>query len=532
MSNLRVFISYATEDQPIADEFCKQLKGVFGIDGMVHWTFAPQFGLGVDWRPTIEDALDKADILLVISTGQSKPSHSFTGFEVGFFRNSFLKRPKMTDFESQDRLILPVAVFADMPDPVTEIQGLKLDPMVVDRACLKDRSRFVDAMQNQKVNSLARVFTRIRGILQTKIEFSDDDLAQLAQSIDGSVTALYGTIFDQLQEQMTEKIFPERKIILRLPQPHDDWRDAEIQFFFDDQSFNPCGFGPIPQGRMNWQDFLARICDEQVKASLKEAFATLVRHALNNEPNEDRHQIILPNRSRAFLVATSGIQYLKGIDEFHIHLVEIGAAQLGNYEMTRLVEALSIGLRYRHMFLEGTRSSYSTEKFQVVVLSRLKHRVERMLNDLEVLLGRSAAAGLYDGDFLALIHNYMPDGGGDFDDKAVQWEEAKEKLDAAAKGVLGETDNDALGAAKAQFLIVLKDFCAKTVSMNREFISAVFSVLKDIVQSGNDLWPFGGIPATASGQGTRRRKAGLPPGMPLDQLLSGGGTPGKTRSDA
>ncbi|MFL9826969.1 toll/interleukin-1 receptor domain-containing protein [Rhodoplanes sp. SY1] len=499
MPNLRVFISYATEDEAIADEFCKQLKEVFGINGMLHLTFAPQFSLGIDWRPTIEDELDKADILLVIATGQYKPSHSFTGFEVGFFRNSCRLRRKMTDFDQQDRLVLPVAIFAELPQPVVEIHGLKIDPMVVGRANLKDRDRFVAAMRGQKVNSLARVFTRIRGILQTKNEFSDVDLDQLNRGIEEGVGVLYDTIFAQLLRRESEKTFPERRIVFRLPQscrgPRGctDWRDATIQFSFDDQFFTAFGFGAIPRGEIGWPAFLDKFTDEQVRASWREAITTLVRDALNNELTENRQLITLPDRSRAFgMFVARGIQYLSGLDEFEIHLVEIGSGRHGNYEMTRLVEALSIGLRYRYMFLEGQRSSYSVEKFKVAMLPTFKNRVSWMVRDLDKLVWQSKTAGLYEDEFLAQIHDYMPDGGDDFDTKLVLWDRAKAMLDAAARAVLDAATDEALAREKTQFVAVLRGFCTQTAAMNREFIAAVFAVLGGVVAASADRWGFAG----------------------------------------
>jgi hypothetical protein len=39
----------------------------------------------VDWRTRLEEALSDADVLLIVATGRQKLSHSYTGFEVGFF---------------------------------------------------------------------------------------------------------------------------------------------------------------------------------------------------------------------------------------------------------------------------------------------------------------------------------------------------------------------------------------------------------------------------------------------------------------
>ncbi|MBK5959159.1 hypothetical protein CCR97_13210 [Rhodoplanes elegans] len=505
MPNLHVFISYATEDEPIAAEFSKQLNQVFGIAGMVQLTFAPQFSLGTDWRLKIEKDLDRADVLLLISTGRNKPSHSFTGFEVGFFRNSVLRRPKMTDFKDQDRLILSVAVFSGLPQTVNGLQGLMIDPVVVDRACLKDRSRFIEVMRTEKTHSIRRVFNRICDILRTKNVISDSQCEQLRAGIETATDAVHGTIFDQLQRRERETTVPERKIVFRLPHAYrvagDPWREATIEFCFEEKSFNPVGFGAFPQGPMSWTSFLDQIADTQVRASWRDAIVTLVRDALNDEPTENRQQITLPDRDRAYgTFLARGVQYLSGIDEFDIYLVDIGPVRHDNYEMTRLVAALSIGLRYRQMFLSGKNSSYSVEKVKAVLIDRLQHRIGSMVRDLDLLLWQSQAAGLMEEDFLAQIHDHMPGSAEDFDCKMERWGRAKQMLYGAANMVLEARGEPELTAAKAKFLPVLKDFCTETVTMNREFVGAVFGVLSDVVRSGADLYPNAAAAIVHAGQ--------------------------------
>src|SRR5262249_50371720 len=82
------------------------------------------FPLGVNFRTFIDQALDAADILLVIATGHEKLSHTFTGYEVGFFRRSVQNRKYIDETHSIERLIIPIALLSDIPATISDIEGI------------------------------------------------------------------------------------------------------------------------------------------------------------------------------------------------------------------------------------------------------------------------------------------------------------------------------------------------------------------------------------------------------------------------
>jgi hypothetical protein len=53
---------------------------------------------------------------LIIASGRHKQSHSYTGYEVGFFSASKLVRQNMRHFASE-RLIIPIGVLAKIGRP-------------------------------------------------------------------------------------------------------------------------------------------------------------------------------------------------------------------------------------------------------------------------------------------------------------------------------------------------------------------------------------------------------------------------------
>src|SRR4051812_32929560 len=162
-ARLQIFVSYASEDEQLASAINSELRRAFN-PGVVRTTFAAEFQLGSSWRDRIEEELSKTDILLVVATGRQKLSHSFTGFEVGYFRGSKKHEPRMRHFKSE-RLIIPIAIFSKIPESIDNVEGLEIEgpltPLMVDPSTLKDPDRFLKAAAyNNQKNPLLRLFTR------------------------------------------------------------------------------------------------------------------------------------------------------------------------------------------------------------------------------------------------------------------------------------------------------------------------------------------------------------------------------------
>jgi hypothetical protein len=125
MPRLTIFLSYVSEDQPFADAIADTLKNTFSH--AIDIKYMSQFSKGSNWRMEIDNDLDSSDILLIVATGHEKLSHSFTGYEVGFFRRSQQIRKYIGEHKVEERLIVPFAMYADIPAPVSDIQGLQIN---------------------------------------------------------------------------------------------------------------------------------------------------------------------------------------------------------------------------------------------------------------------------------------------------------------------------------------------------------------------------------------------------------------------
>src|SRR5262249_11135401 len=217
---LHIFISYASEDAVLAQAINGELKTVFS-DVMIKTTLDTELKLGVDWRKRLEEGLRTADILLIVATGRQKLSHSYTGFEVGFFSASKLITKDMTYFDS-DRLIIPIGVLEKNPETIADVESLNLDgalaPFLLDEDTLKNKEQFLEKMANDSAqNPLRKLFSRLKEMVQTRYPFDDEATDKFRQRAKESADRLLTTFFEEFQKRVFIEKFPERKIIVHLP---------------------------------------------------------------------------------------------------------------------------------------------------------------------------------------------------------------------------------------------------------------------------------------------------------------------------
>src|SRR4051812_16919922 len=87
----KIFISYASEDQKVAIAVSNAIQLALGPSAEVFIDNGLRYG--VDFQEQIERRLDETDVLVVIYSAAQKPSHSFTGVELGYFLSVMRHRP-------------------------------------------------------------------------------------------------------------------------------------------------------------------------------------------------------------------------------------------------------------------------------------------------------------------------------------------------------------------------------------------------------------------------------------------------------
>lgn len=113
----RIFVSYASEDHCIAEAIGKCLKvalpDVFAEINLDKWFLQP----GSEFKKQIESKLEKTDVLIIVYTGVGKPSHGYTGWEVGYFDRILRTAPNR----------MKIAMYLDSPPAISaDEQGVSL----------------------------------------------------------------------------------------------------------------------------------------------------------------------------------------------------------------------------------------------------------------------------------------------------------------------------------------------------------------------------------------------------------------------
>ena len=170
---LKVFISYASEDQSTADVLKLTLKAAFNEN--IEITMMSEFVTGLNWRGIIQKSISGTDVMIVVATGRLKPSHSFTGAEVGAFGQSIFTQPTMARWPFLQRRIIPFAVLARVPDTVNEFEGVNIDPNSLrdvrfDPTTLDDNLKRLQAEQKESQPSSLKFLLDIQDLLDSRVE--------------------------------------------------------------------------------------------------------------------------------------------------------------------------------------------------------------------------------------------------------------------------------------------------------------------------------------------------------------------------
>ena len=487
---LHVFISYSTEDRDLATAIGEELRRAFS-PAILKLTIDVEFSFGANWRERLESDLSETDILLIVATGRQKASHSFTGFEVGFFTGSTKHRPKMKGFPEHDRMVIPMAIFTRTPEAVSDIQALNFEPMLIDNSALKDPKRLSSVSdQLPRNNPIFKLFKQILGIINESLKLSQEELEAFDRQLREPAARLTDLVHDELRQRVYSENFPERKIVVRTspnaadPHRQDALSGASVEFF---GRFDAFGFEIPSASVVPWADFASTIAQEEVARAWSDLLRLLVTAALRGDFSDNRQIVTSLDRARAYrMFVARSVIYYSGVREIHIYIVEIRYKDYGDPTTTMLLKAISIGLQYRFMFLEET-SEFSPKSFNATLLDKLRAKIVEMTQQLDFLLWMSRDAGLSDAESLIVILGDTAPC--EVDKKAMAWEEAKGKLYGAANKALATANNQELLAAKGEFLGVLQDFCGNTDALNRDFTARVLLALERIVSKSTDEHP-------------------------------------------
>jgi hypothetical protein len=472
-----IFISYASEDTELASSVGEELLQMFSLAPVDVFRDVGILG-GDDYRTAIDNALDNTDILLVLLTDRLKPTYSYPGYEVGFFKKSIKDRPKI--FGDLDRVIIPVCIGSDNPDTMHYIQSIKIpsDQIVKIPDATGTEENVADRAVTNEQDPVSILLKRISDVVMSVVGMSipKQNLdAFFRDKVPTSAARLYRTISAYLQRRVSSETFPERKIIIRTDAPPEirpdgaDLSNATVELLGN--SFQVFGFPDEKHREFAWTDFKKKMPSE-LGSTWTEGIRSLITSVLLGDA-DNYHVVSSTKGDKAFRLFVSRIiTYVSKKTEIHIYIVQMIVRHYGDPLTTRLLSAISIGLRYRFLLLEP-ESKFNSDKLAYPLtmnpsaeLDALKSITRELLSEMELVLRDANEANLLDPSLLELIWGA---GSGDQVRRMMgDWETARSRLYLAAQNVLGASGADST-ERKRLFLDALCGLKSETERMNREY---------------------------------------------------------------
>jgi hypothetical protein len=380
---LQVFISYAREDENIAQAIEAALRTALGSFSNVFRDNALQFGL--HFQDEIKERLDHTDLLVVISSGAMREAHSFPGMELGYFMGTMAHG----DAIGRPRRIVPIYLDAP-PAPAADIEGIQIG---ISRSTLAlaldeyDKSLVIDKNDpmvrfliefQELADKYADAVRQENGLPKTLRTAEQQDLC-------GLVRKMQLFIFSQLKTKPESTLKPQRQITIKTT---DSALESSQNDLPPETQLIPMGGGSpltifgLPNEAISWDDFCRRTSNSKFNASWIDAIATVVRSSLQNQLQVDNSQLIVSDDGQQNVyrvILTTSTHYFNGVREFNLYFVEyLQPKDYGDTNTTMVLKGLELSCRFRSLFLER-----NSEFHHVMIRMKKPGALVELVRDIE-----------------------------------------------------------------------------------------------------------------------------------------------------
>lgn len=477
---LKIFFSYASEDQQIADVLATTLRTAFATG--IEVTMMSEFPSGINWRQFIDDSISQTDVLVAIATGRLKPSHSFTGTEVGSFSFFMRSSPTITG-TNQKRLMIPFAVLARVPDTIDEFEGINIDPSSLHALRFDpDASTPTISGNSSELFNLLTTFEQLISVKTQAVSQSGTQIAERLNNLRMLAAALHEKLIELVLVREKSVDFPKAKLIVRsrgqqMHNPENILDNSTIRI--EGKCYDAFGLAEAGDITFAWPAF-SKKASEEIVYNWKRNLSSVVSASIESKFLDDS-SIISFDRKKVFRIfASRRTEFYNDDVETDIYVVEIlPRKDHGDPDTTFMLKALEIALSYRFMFLEET-SEFSPALFKATKLEAMQSRTSEMIDRLNVLLMASEQYKLDDpGNIIRVLGLPNIDS---IEDNIRIWNQAKSSLYSTAALLMrcnpvGEQDKKTFGQAVASF-------AEQTRNMNNTYTSAVLKALVALESGG------------------------------------------------
>jgi hypothetical protein len=380
----RIFISYASEDLAIATAiatcFKTALPDFFAEVNLDREFLEP----GSAFQTQIEAKLQQTDVFIVVYTGVEKQSHSFTGWEVGYFDH-------ILRTESGHRKKISLYLYGPPATTVSE-QGI---PLGLSKNQLQlSLLEFEAGLTVSCEEPLCREIEDWQEQVERNIETSGfaRPHRKLEQDSAKCVRNLKLAIFQHLKGTVETVVKPQRQITIRA-------KGASLKQAADslppDALLRPVG--PSTGGSMSifgladepitWNEFNERTAKMPFADSWRQAITSVVLSAFPDRVDVDNSQHILANDGKTGyrVILTTATKYYDDHHEYNLYFVELlRRTDRGDRDTTQLLKGLELLCRFRSLFLEK-ESEFRGEIVGLTDPVKLQHLVGSLLRELNLI---------------------------------------------------------------------------------------------------------------------------------------------------
>lgn len=285
---LVVFISYASEDNQLAIALYRLLDSHLGKDFAEVLIDTQSFRHGFELNDLIQQQLKRTDILMAVYTGQQKPSHGFTGIEVGFF----LGLPKVSEHGVRRRII---PFYRQSPPQATAgLLGVRFDiakdTLKLSEEAYRENLLKITDPKHVIVSFLEDVEIEVNAIRKTA-GFDADPNFTVERRLENTRIFL-GAIFNELKKTIDDENAPQKKLIIEVSQ---GLRSENFELPCN-AVLHPEGIGTMAifgllERDTLWQDFLQNT-NPKYRNAWKDAIESVVTSSVGGSDVDNSQTII------------------------------------------------------------------------------------------------------------------------------------------------------------------------------------------------------------------------------------------------
>lgn len=390
----RIFISYASEDLCIANAIATCFKAAlpdFFAEVNIDKKFLEP---GSAFQTQIEAKLQETDIFILVYTGVEKRSHSFTGWEVGYFDRILRTDPRRRK---------KIAIYLYSPPATTASdEGISLN--LSKEQLHMTAQEFEAALEVSDEDPLCKEIESWQMEVDRNIVATGFDRPhrKAEQEPATCVRSLKLAIFQYLKSTTETVVKPQRQIAIRvksssLEQASDSLPpDAVMRPMGSPANGGSMSIFGLADSEITWKDFLDATSSQSFAESWRDAISIVVLSAFPDRVDVDNSQIIIgaDGRTGYRIILTSSTKFYDDFREYNLYFVEmLRRADFGDEDTTNLLKGLELACRFRSMYLEP-ESDFLADNIELTPYARLPQIAGSLLRELNLMHRDAQEQGL------------------------------------------------------------------------------------------------------------------------------------------